>query len=1072
MHIELEDLKLFATGRLSDADAERIESHLSECDDCGRRLDEIDVAADKLLGILRKAQSTADFGRAASDLGATKAPVRPPSLDSSPGEGTKTGQFGRYEIRDELGRGGMGLVYAAYDPTLRRFVALKIITPQRVAREEDRARFRREAESAARLQHANIVQIFEFGEQEGALYCVFELVAGGSLAERLDQQSLPPTEAAAMTATLADALQYAHQRKVIHRDLKPANILFTADRTPKIADFGLAKILDDEVRQTVDGTLLGSPCYMAPEQAEGNLSNVGPASDIYALGAILYESLAGHPPFRGGSLLATLDLVKHTDPTPPSRFRREVDRDLETVCLKCLEKSPSRRYGSAAELAADLRRYLDGLPVMARQAGWWSRGMKLAKRHPFAATVSALFAVFLAAFVVTVTLYSVWLRGALRDANDRGEIARRNMYSLQLQRADAVAAIDPQQAQRLLDDPQRCPEDLRDFTWGRLQVICRRELAHWQTDGEVRCLAVAPDGITFASGNSRGVVQLWSTGQREPHREIHAHRQAITDVAFAPDGMALATCSEDGTASLWKLTGEDAPVILTALTPAVENADEKKENSDVGHINGVAFSPDGTQLATAHSDGTVRVWSLPAGRELIILRGHEASVFRVDFSPDGQYLVSGSRDESLRLWEVKTWNERVVIADHSGFVTDVKFHPHDSRRLASSGADRTVRLWTVTTEHKVEPDKVLRSFDGIVSGLAFARDGDYFAAGSYDRSAQIWHTASGQPAVALRQHSSDVTCVVFDGQANLLAGTKAGRIHRWSIQQASPLLIQAHQRSITGLVYLDGGETLASSGYDGAICLWNAADGKQVAEWRRPDQWVTGIVSTADGRQIAWESGGVVYTARCDGSSSFQPQPVRTEPQLLTALSLTRTGSSLVLADFAGLRSLPAAGGAADWTWSADDIACLACSPTDDTVVAAGHNHQIWIGNSTSGRFAAFPSLKVPLRCLAFSWDGRFVGVGSVTGEAAIHEVATGKIVLRITGHAGAITCLAFSPDAKTLATASDDGNVWLWDSVAGPARGKLAIGRAVRAVVFSPDSRHLACGDDAGVIQIWNAEY
>jgi len=270
-----------------------------------------------------------------------------------------------YEILEMLGRGGMGVVYKARDKRLDRVTALKMILAGGQALGAEKQRFRTEAEAVARLQHPNIVQIYEVGEQDRHPYLALEYVGGGSLAQQQDGKPMPSRRAAQLVLTLAQAVQHAHEHGVIHRDLKPANILLTTDGTPKIADFGLAK-LDLNQGHTQTGDVLGSPSYMSPEQAAGKTRQLGPAADIYALGAILYELLTGAPPFRGATLLDTLEQVRHHDARPPTALQSEVPRDLETICLKCLEKEPRHRYASAAALAHDLQAFLNDEPINAR----------------------------------------------------------------------------------------------------------------------------------------------------------------------------------------------------------------------------------------------------------------------------------------------------------------------------------------------------------------------------------------------------------------------------------------------------------------------------------------------------------------------------------------------------------------------------------------------------------------------------------------------------------------------------------------------------------------------------------
>jgi serine/threonine-protein kinase len=309
-----------------------------------------------------------------------------------------------YEILEELGRGGMGVVYKARQTRLARIVALKMILSGEHAGGADLRRFRAEAHAVARLSHPNIVQIHDVGEADCCPFLSLEFVGGGSLDRKLRSGPLPAEEAAALTETLARAMQHAHQKGVIHRDLKPANVLLTEDGTPKITDFGIAKHLADAgvapeagdrpAGQTATGAIMGTPGYMAPEQAGGHTREIGPAADVYALGAILYECLTGRPPFQADSAVNTILQVVSDEPTPPHRLRPDVPADLETICLKCLEKAPRRRYALAGDLADDLRRYLDGEPILARPPGPLGRLLRWATRQPALAATLAALAVF------------------------------------------------------------------------------------------------------------------------------------------------------------------------------------------------------------------------------------------------------------------------------------------------------------------------------------------------------------------------------------------------------------------------------------------------------------------------------------------------------------------------------------------------------------------------------------------------------------------------------------------------------------------------------------------------------
>jgi hypothetical protein len=341
--------------------------------------------------------STAPIQGPRADEAVTQLPLLPGATSAHTGL-TSTGSatptqvtIPGYEVLEELGRGGMGVVWKARQIGLNRIVALKMILSGSLAGEQELFRFQLEAEAVARLRHPNIIQVYEVGEVDGRPFLALEFAEGGPLSHRLQGKPLPARDAAHLTKLLAEAMHMAHQRHIVHRDLKPANILLAEDGSPKVTDFGLAKYTDRDSGQTRTGAIIGTPEYMAPEQAEGKTAQIGPATDVYGVGAILYELLTGRPPFRAATPVDTVIQVVSEEPVPPRRLQPSIPRDLETICLKCLEKVPARRYGSARELAEDCDAFLRGESIRARPPGPLGRILRWASRQPaFAATLIAL----------------------------------------------------------------------------------------------------------------------------------------------------------------------------------------------------------------------------------------------------------------------------------------------------------------------------------------------------------------------------------------------------------------------------------------------------------------------------------------------------------------------------------------------------------------------------------------------------------------------------------------------------------------------------------------------------------
>jgi eukaryotic-like serine/threonine-protein kinase len=433
---EERELGLLLLGRIDD-DRERVLlDHLARCDRCAACASSLHAEDDLVATmrerspILAEQQGSIDtiIERAREGVLAAR-----PDLAPRPATADLPGEVGPYQVLKLLGSGGMGVVYLARHRELRRLVALKLISQGEWGNESRRLRFRREAELVARVRHPNVVTLYEVGEWQGAPYFAMEYVEGGNLAESLAESPMPPRRAADVVAILARAVHFAHENGVVHRDLKPANVLLSsAEAAPKVTDFGLARQLDDEQGHTRPGDVMGTPSYMAPEQID-RVSDAGPPADVYGLGAILYECLTGRPPFKGATPLATLEQVRYAEPVAPGQLQPGLPRDLQVITLKCLEKAPARRYPSALALADDLRRWLEGQPIVARPGGIGERVLKWARRRPALAALVTVIALALGVVAGGAVVYERRLRQelgntarALGQAKAEGERADGN----------------------------------------------------------------------------------------------------------------------------------------------------------------------------------------------------------------------------------------------------------------------------------------------------------------------------------------------------------------------------------------------------------------------------------------------------------------------------------------------------------------------------------------------------------------------------------------------------------------------------------------------------------------------
>lgn len=1066
MHPTPEQLAAFRLGKLDEAKLDEIETHVAACAQCCAALQAI--AQDSVGSLVRQSNSLAEalLANAASEQ-ATSAPPGPerPGVETIalPDAGVArepvsaahaSGVVAGYEILGELGRGGMGVVYRARQIKLNRIVALKMILAGSQAGRADLERFRTEAEAIARLQHPNIIQVFEINEHEGKPYFSLEFCAGGSLAQRSKGAPWQPKDAARLVETLARAMEAAHQRGVVHRDLKPANVLLLEDGTPKITDFGLAKRLD-EASKTQSGAVMGTPSYMAPEQASGN-KNIGPAADVYALGAVLYELLTGRPPFLAATALDTVLEVLSDDPVPPTHLQAKTPRDLETICLKCLQKVPSKRYATAEALADDLRSFGEGRPITARPVTMLERVGKWVKRRPLVAGligVSILTALSLVGLVVG-WWYNDQLHQALHDAQYQENIAQTERKIAEEQRGAAnqqrqlafeqtrIArrywyAADINWAERnwergqvdLMHDllnrqrPQGDEEDCRGFEWFHLFHLSRLHRATLPAPHGAQAVAFSADGKVLALGENPGSVLLWDMAAGRVLTTLTGHTAPVKALAFTADGRMLASAAGDlygskrGEVKLWD---------CTTWT--------EKQALPIVQVAALAFTADGKFLATGGK--TVRVWDLATGREQ---RSFKDGFGPVAFSSDG-HMLACAWGKGVKLFDRVSGNELASLPGAQSFPWAVVFTPDNKSLIATDY--KTVSIWDVTQKrirHKLE------AHGAQVFSLALAADGNTVISGSEDKTVRLWDVHTGRLQGTFRGHTDWVRSVALARDSKTLASASAdGTVRIWD---ASPdreySLMPRQQWRIAAVAFAPDGHSLLSADYT-SIRLYHWPSRKQQAEVAA-EHWVRSVACAPDSKSlVSWGPKGVMGGG----------------PDIIKFWDLTPT----TVQGKAPIDPQMEVSAAAFWS----DSRTLAVG---GSVQRAGKKIgliRLWRVNTgqVQGELAAH---ETTVRALACAPTGKLLASGGDDGLVKLWDAATLQERTTLRGHAKRINTIAFSRDGVFLASSSDDGTVRIWDLATGKTQTILKATQSVQQAVFAPHGKTVATYPAAGqTVTLW----
>ncbi|MCL4207255.1 MAG: protein kinase [Pirellulaceae bacterium] len=995
------------------------------------------------------------------------------------------GEFGPYILESVIAHGGMGVIYRARHRTLDRVVALKMIRLDRLAREADHRRFHNESMTSAHLEHPNIVPILDVGEENGVHYFTMKLLPGGDLQQQAGGFRTDPFAAARLMATVVDAVAYAHSRGVLHRDLKPSNVLLDCDGIPYVTDFGLALRLDDESNLTRTGELLGTPAFLAPECLSYDRQPFTVAADVYGLGAVLYFLLTGRPPFAETNLVELLHEIRDREPPAPRLLNPRVDRDLEQICLKALEKRPEQRYLSAGALAYDLRRYLDGESILARPRGWFERRLRWVRRHPDLAAFSGV-GVLLATLFISLLAWQSWRLGRLHqaeqqalvdarlakseaeamheDALEQRRLARETAYATAIHRADfALRSDDLVQFSHLLDmwQPADAADDPRNLEWFFLDRQYRPRAERLTTSqGPVRSVQFSPDGRLVASAGEAGPVELIDLNSR---KTVSFDSPAtVRDLSFAPDGQCLAAACDDGRVRLYSLNGAETKTLSVAADRVWQ----------------VQFVGQGDQILTCAEDGVVRLVNVGDGSLSASFCGQQPANC-CQISADNQWIVTGHRDGELRIWDLA--NQTMVYEFSCGVLRQIKslaVSP-SGNLLACGNSDMLLQVCRITRPWSHEWIFTGRHYDRIQQ-VRFSPDEKFVAGCDKNGGLRVWQldkqAAPGGSALRFnwQAHEGRAYALDFHPERELLAsGGQENHVATWHLVDRSGqrTLGKEHQESaIPRTSAFSSDNSTVAIACENGVELWNVSNGVPVSRVAEDSSPMDHVAFSPDGSYVAASNdrGRLLKVYRRLGTRYRLVWSLT--DQAADQLVFSPTSDLLAISSWTDSRVVVyrVADGGVEQRISANQAWSVGFSPDSSQLAFVVEDNLViwdWIRRVPLRTLSGHTSTATSL---AYSPDGRWLASGSNDRRVILWDAATGRKIHEMLGHSSYVQQVAFAGNERLLSL-SDTGTVLVWHVELGTELCRLRedpVDRCFRIAV-SPDQRWLACRVANGLVQL-----